>query len=225
MHKVKLEMNKKWRWNAAQFAERKWWQNYLKNKDIPGYLSWKKEYWQNLLKKCTHYFSIHSEDSILDAGCGPAGMFMLFENNKTVAFDPLIDVYETDLPHFKKNMYPYVHFVNSGLEDFTSTEKFDILFCMNAINHVHDIEKSFDHLIAYANPDAHIIVTIDAHNHSTFKHLFRLLPGDILHPHQYDLNEYQQMLIQRGCEILGTELLKHEFFFDHYLLVAKKIRR
>ena len=136
-------MNKKWRWNAAQFAERKWWQNYLKNKDIPGYLSWKKEYWQNLLKKCTHYFSIHSEDSILDAGCGPAGMFMLFENNKTVAFDPLIDVYETDLPHFKKNMYPYVHFVNAGLEDFTSTEKFDILFCMNAINHVHDIEKSF----------------------------------------------------------------------------------
>lgn len=69
-------------------------------------------------------------------------MFMLFENNKTVAFDPLIDVYETDLPHFKKNMYPYVHFVNAGLEDFTSTEKFDILFCMNAINHVHDIEKA-----------------------------------------------------------------------------------
>jgi hypothetical protein len=30
------------------------------------------------------------------------------------------------------------------------------------------------------------------------------------------------MLTQRGCELLGTELLKHEFFFDHYLLVAKK---
>ena len=56
----------------------------------------------------------------------------------------MIDVYETDLPHFKKNMYPYVHFVNAGLEDFTSTEKFDILFCMNAINHVNDIEKCYD---------------------------------------------------------------------------------
>jgi 2-polyprenyl-6-hydroxyphenyl methylase/3-demethylubiquinone-9 3-methyltransferase len=215
-------MNRKWRWNAAQFAERKWWQNYLKNKDIPAYLTWKKEYWQSLLQKSTHYFSLAATDRILDAGCGPAGMFMLFDDHPTVAFDPLIDQYEQDLPHFKKSMYPHVQFVNAGLEDFTTKEKFSVLFCMNAINHVHDIGKSFDNLIACAEKNANIVITIDAHNHSTFKHLFRLLPGDILHPHQYDLNEYQNMLTQRGCELLGTELLKHEFFFDHYLLVAKK---
>lgn len=215
-------MNRKWRWNAAQFAERKWWKNYLKNKDITEYLSWKKEYWTDLLKKCTHYFTIRPEDKILDAGCGPAGMFMLFENNQTVAFDPLIDNYEIDLPHFKKNMYPSVQFVNAGLEDFSTDKKFNVIFCMNAINHVHDIEKSFDNLLSCAAKDAHIIVTIDAHNHSTFKYLFRLLPGDILHPHQYNLNEYQKMLTQRGCNLLGTILLKHEFFFDHYMLVVKK---
>lgn len=215
-------MNRKWRWNAAQFAERKWWQNYLKNKDIPAYLAWKKEYWQSLLQKSTHYFSLAADDRILDAGCGPAGMFMLFDRPDTVAFDPLIHMYEQDLPHFKKSMYPHVQFVNAGLEDYSCTEKFNVLFCMNAINHVQDIEKSFDNLIACADLNASIIVTIDAHNHSTFKHLFRLLPGDILHPHQYDLNEYQNMLTQRGCELLGTELLKHEFFFDHYLLVARK---
>lgn len=216
-------MNKKWRWNAAQFAERKWWQQYLKNKDIPTYLAWKRNYWLDLLKKCTHYFSLKNEDLILDAGCGPAGMFMLFDNYKTVAFDPLINLYEKDLPHFKKSMYPSISFVNAGLEDFEYPTKFDVLFCMNAINHVADIEQSFENLISFANKDAHIIVTIDAHNHASFKHLFRLLPGDILHPHQYDLNEYQNMLIKRGCIILGTELLKHEFFFDHYLLVAKKL--
>ena len=222
MHKVKQQMNRKWRWNAAQFAERKWWKKYLKNKDVASYLSWKKEYWQNLLKKCTHYFSISAASKILDAGCGPAGMFMLFDQNETVAFDPLIESYENDLPHFKKSMYPSVQFVNAGLEYFSSEKKFDVIICMNAINHVDDIEKSFDNLVNCANSNAHIIVTIDAHNHSTFKYLFRLLPGDILHPHQYDLNEYQKMLLQRGCEILGTELLKHEFFFDHYLLVARK---
>ena len=216
-------MNKKWRWNAAQFAERKWWQQYLKNKDIPTYLAWKKNYWLDLLKKCTHYFSIKNEDIILDAGCGPAGMFMLFDNNKTVAFDPLINLYEQDLPHFKKSWYPSISFVNAGLEDFAYPSKFDVLFCMNAINHVADIEQSFENLISFAYKEAHIVVTIDAHNHSIFKHLFRLLPGDILHPHQYDLNEYQNMLTNRGCIILGTELLKHEFFFDHYLLVAKKV--
>ncbi len=215
-------MNKKWRWAAAQFAERKWWQNYLKGKDIATYLAWKKEYWTNLQKKCTHYFSIQASEKILDAGCGPAGMFMLFDNNETVAFDPLINQYEKDLPHFKKQMYPGVQFVNAGLEDFETPNKFDVIFCMNAINHVHDIEKSFENLISFANKNAHIVVTIDAHNHSIFKHIFRLLPGDILHPHQYDLNEYQKMLTNRGCTLLASELLKHEFFFDHYLLIARK---
>lgn len=216
-------MDRTWRWKAAQYAERKWWQNYLKHKDVPEYLRWKTAYWNDLLKKCTHYFTVRENDTVLDAGCGPAGMYMLFDKNKTVAFDPLIDTYETDLPHFEKKMYPHVEFVNAGLEDFKSENKFDLIFCMNAINHVQDIEKSFDNLVSFAGPSAHIAVTIDAHNHSFFKHLFRMLPGDILHPHQYDLNEYQNMLTRRGCEILGTELLKHEFLFDHYLLVARKI--
>lgn len=216
-------MKKNWRWQAAQFAERKWWQNYLKNKNIPEYLDWKKAYWLQLMARCTPYFSIDAGNKVLDAGCGPAGMFMLFDQQGTVAFDPLIDTYETDLPHFSKSMYPNVRFVNAGLENFESDEFFDRIFCMNAINHVQDINKSFDRLISRASAGARIVVTIDAHNHSFFKFLFRLLPGDILHPHQYDLNEYQKMLTQRGCEILGTELLKQEFFFDHYLLIARKI--
>ena len=215
-------MNKKWRWAAAQFAERKWWQNYLKGKDVPAYLTWKKAYWNDLLKNCAQYFSIAPTDKILDAGCGPAGMFMVFPQNETVAFDPLINYYEEDLPHFKKQMYPAVHFVNAGLEDFSNQDKFEVIFCMNAINHVLDIEKSFENLVSYAKKNTHIVVTIDAHNHTFFKKLFRLLPGDILHPHQYDLNEYQQMLTRRGCTLLGTELLKHEFFFDHYLINKRK---
>ncbi|MBL7765758.1 MAG: methyltransferase domain-containing protein [Chitinophagaceae bacterium] len=211
-----------WRWKSAQFAERKWWQRYLKGKDVKEYLQWKQGYWQNLLNICAHYFPIKDSDHILDAGCGPAGMFICFNRPGTTAFDPLMDNYEKDLPHFKRAMYPEVNFVNAGLEDFQSPELFDVVFCMNAINHVADIERSFDQLVKLAKPGAHIVVTIDAHNHTFFKTLFRLLPGDILHPHQYDLNEYQRMLNERGCTLVGTDLLKHEFFFDHYVLVVRK---
>jgi 2-polyprenyl-6-hydroxyphenyl methylase/3-demethylubiquinone-9 3-methyltransferase len=174
------------------------------------------------LQKCNPFFSIDEKDSILDAGCGPAGMFMIFDKNNTTAFDPLIDTYENDLPHFKKNDYPSVTFINKGLEDISIHEKFDKIFCMNAINHVHDIELSYDNLIHLAKAEAHIIVTIDAHNHSFFKKLFRLLPGDILHPHQYDLKEYEDFLTSRNCDLVQSIHLKHEFFFDHYMLIAKK---
>ena len=35
-------MSGKWRWQTAQYAERKWWQNYLKHKNVQEYLVWKK---------------------------------------------------------------------------------------------------------------------------------------------------------------------------------------
>jgi len=211
-----------WRWKTAQYAERRWWQRYLKRKDVMDYLTWKKKYWTKLTDQCRHYLTITENDTILDAGCGPSGIFMVFDKNEVTAFDPLIEEYQKDLLHFDHAMYPNVTFVKAGLEDFSAEQRFDLIFCMNAINHVHDIEKSFDRLISFASPNAFIVMTIDAHTHTIFKKIFRLLPGDILHPHQYDLNEYQQMFLQRGCSIEGTELLKHEFFFDHYMLIVRK---
>jgi 2-polyprenyl-6-hydroxyphenyl methylase/3-demethylubiquinone-9 3-methyltransferase len=147
---------------------------------------------------------------------------MAFPHHHVTAFDPLIDHYEHDLVHFKKVRYANVSFYQSDLEHFNPEQQFDVVFCMNAINHVHDIQASFNQLHAYGKPGSVLVITIDAHTHTIFKKLFRLLPGDILHPHQHDLNEYQQMLLKLGYELLGTELLKHTFLFDHYMLIAKK---
>lgn len=210
------------RWKTAQYAERKWWQFYLRNKKVANYLEWKQKYWQQLISTCGHYFSVNQSMRILDAGCGPAGIFMAFPNNQISAIDPLINAYENDLPHFKKSNYPNTEFIQTSLENFDSSKKFDLIFCINAINHVHDIQKSFDKLLSLAESGAFIVVTIDAHTHTIFKKIFRLIPGDILHPHQYDVNEYQNMLLQRGCNIEGTELLKHTFLFDYYMVVARK---
>ncbi len=212
----------KWRWKSAQFIERRWWQRYLKNRNVKDYLNWKTNFWQNLLAKCHHYFNIPTNANILDAGCGPAGIFIALPSHRVTAFDPLIDKYEKDLAHFKKSDYPTVIFFKAGLEDFQIDQPFDIIFCMNAINHVFDIAHSFDQLVRMGKSGSHLVVTIDAHNHTLIKKLFQAIPGDILHPHQYDLNEYQRMLTSRGCELIGTELLKHTFLFDHYMLIARK---
>lgn len=213
-------MANKWRWNLAQFAELKWWKNYLKDKKPEEYLSWKKDYWNDLLTHCN--ISTHSNRKVLDAGCGPSGMFMMFSEHECVAFDPLIEEYDKTLPHFSYSRYPKVQFVKAGLENFRSKKKFDLIFCMNAINHVQDIRESMRNLVFHAHPGAQIVVSIDAHNFSFFKFLFRLLPGDILHPHQYDLKEYLTMITDSGCRIQHSFCLKKEFFFDHYVVVAIK---
>jgi 2-polyprenyl-3-methyl-5-hydroxy-6-metoxy-1,4-benzoquinol methylase len=210
------------RWELAQWLELKWWKNYLRDKNKEAYLSWKKNYWRNILDKVSDTSAIDSAKTICDLGCGPAGVFIAFPENTVTCVDPLIDAYEKQTQFFKKSDYPNVTFVRSTIEEFHTNKSFDLVFCMNAINHVRDIEKGFDKLKALCADGGSVILSIDAHNLSFFKHLFRLLPGDVLHPHQYDLEEYKSFLEKRGMKILKTELLKKEFLFNHYLIVAKK---
>lgn len=215
-------MKKTFKWNIAQKAELQWWENYLRGKDVAAYHAWKKGYWKKLLDTISQSCRIDDGMQILDAGCGPAGIFMNLQNCHVDAEDPLLDQYEKNLPHFKKELYPATTFYSVPLESFTTDKKYDIVFCMNAINHVSDIRGCYDLLVSFVKPGGKIVVTIDAHNFSFLKHLFRAVPGDILHPHQYDLKEYNGFLTSRNCTILQTENLKHQLIFDHYIQVAIK---
>lgn len=215
-------MQKTLKWQVAQQAEIRWWENYLREKEVPGYLQKKKAYWKKIWESVCDNLELKTGDSVLDAGCGPAGIFMILDDFDTDAEDPLLDDYDRKLSHFKKGWYPRVNFFPVPFEKFQSEKLYDAVFCMNAINHVADLNACFDKLIQFTKPGKNIVITIDAHNHSFFKNLFRIIPGDILHPHQYDLNEYKSRLTERKCTIEKTIRLKHEFFFDHYLLIAKR---
>jgi 2-polyprenyl-6-hydroxyphenyl methylase/3-demethylubiquinone-9 3-methyltransferase len=95
-----------------------------------------------------------------------------------------------------------------------------MIFCINAINHVYDIEKGFDRLSELCSVNGTIILTVDAHNFAIFKYCARMIPIDILHPHQYDLKEYKSHLETRNFKIRHVQQLKKGFFFNHYLIVA-----
>jgi 2-polyprenyl-3-methyl-5-hydroxy-6-metoxy-1,4-benzoquinol methylase len=211
------------KWKLAQNIELRWWKNYLGDKNPAEYAVWKKNYWLKLLSKIDS-IDLTQNLTVLDCGCGPAGVFMALPNHLTIdAEDPLLAEYEKNLVHFKKADYPNVIFYNVPLEDFEPKQQYDLIFCMNAINHVSDIDFCYDKLCGMLKPNGQLVITIDAHNHSFFKNLFRTIPGDILHPHQYDLKEYNAFLTNRGMKILQTEKLKSEFFFNHYLQVARKL--
>jgi 2-polyprenyl-3-methyl-5-hydroxy-6-metoxy-1,4-benzoquinol methylase len=215
-------MKKSLRWRVAQYFEARWWNKYLAQKDVKTYLVWKKGYWQSVIDKISDSLDMQPGQYVLDAGCGPAGIFISLPAYKVTAFDPLLDTYEKNLPHFNKEMYPDVDFHTASLETFQCEQLFDVVFCMNAINHVSQLDEAFLTLYNNTKKGGKIVVSIDAHNHSFFKFIFRLQPADILHPHQYDLAEYENMLTSLNCTMLQTELIKKEFLFNHYILVAQK---
>lgn len=209
----------KLRWKVAQYIEIRWWQNYLKNKSTEDYSKWKTNYWRDFLKN----IAIIPEPgtTALDAGCGPAGIFTVLDGLQVDAIDPLLDTYAEKLPHFKKANYPYVTFQSVPLEEFRADKLYDLIFCLNAINHVNDIDIALDNLISCLKSDGQAVISIDVHNHGFFKHLFRLVPADILHPHQDDLQDYRNMFEARGLKILREVRCEKRFLFDYYAVVCE----
>ncbi len=208
----------KLRWKIAQAAEIRWWRQYLKGKSIPDYKHNKAQYWHRVLADLAPFLLPYGK--ILDAGCGPAGIFMVLPDKEVKAIDPLLDQYEY-LPHFSKTDYPWVSFENISLESFSTNQKYDTIFCLNAINHVDDIQKSLDVLFQTIKPGGQLIISTDAHKYKWLKKIFQWLPGDILHPHQYDTKDYTQMLTSRGGNIIQTITSKPGNIFDYIIFVLR----
>lgn len=167
------------RWKLAQSIEKRWWNRYLKNKNPDDYLKWKRNYWRSFLSDidCPKPSNLR----ILDAGCGPAGIFLILDQNEVIAFDPLLSKYK-DLSAFRPDDVPWVHFEETLLEEF-SAPLFDEIYCTNAINHVRDLKAGLQKLLDLLKPGGTLIVSTDCHKFGLFKFLFRLTQWDVLHPH------------------------------------------
>lgn len=207
------------RWRIAQFFEIRWWRHYLARRDKTTYLGWKRRYWCDFLQKSGIH--VPSGAEVLDAGCGPAGVFTVLDKQSVDALDSLLEGYEKHLPHFRRDDWPNVRFFNQALESFFPEKKYNFVFCLNALNHVADLPRCLDRLAALAQPGGRLAISIDAHNHVWLKRLFRLVPGDILHPHQFDVEEYRAMLRERGVLLEKTILMKKGGIFNYYLLLGR----
>jgi 2-polyprenyl-3-methyl-5-hydroxy-6-metoxy-1,4-benzoquinol methylase len=132
------------KWEIAQFFEIRWWQHYLGQQEVEDYLSRKKNYWEGILSACP--FALSPSYRILDAGCGPAGIFTILQDYQVDAIDPLIDQYEKVLPHFSRRQYPNTQFFPTTFEHFSPTATYDLVFCLNAVNHFKNITLAMEKL-------------------------------------------------------------------------------
>ncbi len=208
------------RWQVAQAAEIRWWQNYLKKKDPVEYRQWKTDYWNNLLEE--YALQPKAGESILDAGCGPAGIFMSLDTsqNQVTALDPLLDQYAEHLTVFKEDFYPDVRFVTAPLEQPLDS-KYDRIYCLNAINHVADLELCLRTLRDGLKQGGTLILSTDVHRRAWLKPIFKVLPGDILHPQQHSDDEYRELLDQLGFDLLRSDVIKYEYIFEYRMYVLE----
>jgi 2-polyprenyl-3-methyl-5-hydroxy-6-metoxy-1,4-benzoquinol methylase len=206
------------RWRVAQYLELWWWKQYLQNHAPADYLAWKRRYWRDLLERAA--IALPPGARVLDAGCGPAGIFTVLDRQCVDAVDPLVAAYARALPHFRPSDYAaHVRFHAVALEAFDGPAGgYDAVFCLNAINHVADLDRCFDRLVELTRPGGLLVVSVDAHRSRLLRRAFRAVPGDVLHPHQELLAGYADQLERRGVALETPVLLKKGRVFNYYLL-------
>ncbi|MFN8276357.1 MAG: class I SAM-dependent methyltransferase [Chitinophagales bacterium] len=208
------------KWKLAQWLELRWWRRYLGPKNKADYYHWKRNYWNALLHQIGEPWYPGPQQHIVDFGCGPAGIFIAFPKHQVTAVDPLLDAYSQQLTMFQPTDFPNVNFINSTLEDASLPRVYDVAYCMNAINHVRDMEVAMANLVRTVRKKGIVVVSIDAHRNGLFKYLFRMIPGDALHPHQCDEAEYRALLERHGIKIEKSMETERNFFFRHVVLVG-----
>ena len=210
-----------WRWRLAQFLELRWWQWYLRKKDPQQYAAWKERYWLNFLKSCVVDTPVGLH--VLDAGCGPAGIFTVLQGCEVDGVDPLLDAYTARLSVFDPGKYPWVQFKTQKIEDLDKKGAYDLIFCLNAINHVEQFDLAMDRLTAALKPGARIVLSVDGHRYKWLEKIFQWLPGDALHPVQLHRDNYHQAFNSRGISLETPRLLKRTLIFDYWVYIGRKL--
>lgn len=210
----------KWKWAIAQRLELWWWKRYLRGRAPEEYLSWKLAYWQQFIESLPLPL-LHSPARILDAGCGPAGIFMAVQQHQVTAFDPLLDRYRKNLTVFDETRFPHVRFTQGTLEEGLAGQ-WPVVFCVNAINHVRSWEQALDSLSTMVSVGGWLVLSTDVHRRKAARDLFRLIPGDMLHPQQHCKGEYITALRKRGFTVVSEEVLTPGSIFDYWRVVAQK---
>lgn len=209
-----------WRWRLAQFLELRWWQVYLRKLNWADYVEAKRLHWRKVLVALD--LRLNGDERVLEAGCGPAGIFTILQKQQVDAIDPLLMAYENNLPDFSQDQFPHVHFQPRMLEQLEKKDAYDLVFCLNAINHVSDLPLAIQCLAQSLKPTGTMVISIDVHRHHFFKFIFRLIPGDVLHPQQDSLEDYVFLLEKQGLQIEKALTLKKGWVFDYVAIKAKK---
>lgn len=215
------------KWTIAQFFEFLYWKVWATPKNKEKYLIFVRKRWNYLLSKIKTNLNLQKNDVVLDAGCGPSGIFTILEDYNVTAIDPLINKYEKHLDYFKSSKYEYVNFIKAPIEDFASKKKFKVVFCLNVINHVLDINKATSELIENTSNNGYLVITVDVHKYKIIKKIFQKIqiPFDIWHPHQYDLKEYKDIFTnKKNVKLVEKTFIKHGGpLFKRIAFVLKKI--
>jgi len=189
------------RWKIAQQGERQCWY-YIRNKvNSKKYLQSKANYWHNVLEELPEV-KITEDTKILDVGCGPSGILLAVDSGKRTGLDSLMNYYLDSFPYLHQMD---VEWINGTIEDFYPSEKFNVIFMMNSLDHVKNPQLAVESAKRLLLEGGYLIVSLNCHNYTFLKRYFIKFNKyvDTYHPFQWDKKDVLNLL--RDFEMIKIE--------------------
>lgn len=170
----------KLRWEKAQLWEKRLWASSPKDGD-----DWNL-WWAN---KFDDYSFIHRAESIIEVGCGPYARntrYVIEKRGLTPSFvtlsDPLLSDYIAENKSVCEVIKKYsAEVVSEPLENLSSENKYDIVICINVLDHVFDAGKCVETCINLLSNGGVLIIGQDLTNGEDAKMCPETM-ADIGHP-------------------------------------------
>lgn len=150
-------------WEDSQKNEEGFWKSQFAIDNTDQYH--RNGYYRSLMEGVCSYIKdfLDSQDMgdkiLLDIGSGPEGILHVLEAKEKYAIDPLMNNYEKMGYKIYDNNVTSIH---GSAEDLCGYEnKFDIIFCLNAIDHFCDIDKSISNINSSLKIDGFLILMTD----------------------------------------------------------------
>ena len=166
-------------WQQAQSEELNCWVQISHKLDSDLYIERKKAYWQRILHKAGLTAELLTDQSVIEVGAGPSGIFLLFPHKLDfVTLDPLNDEYRRLAPH----LFHQQTAIASSLETFAPKQTFDYVFAINCIDHSDDIELFVEKLAALCGVGGTAVLAVNCHQNRWSEWIWQRFQA-ILEPH------------------------------------------
>jgi len=175
--------NNKERWLIAQELEKK---GIESADDMEEWIRIRRNTWGNLANLLKDEIRIDDYTRILDIGCGPTSVFLGLRQGQKYAADPnLKSLFELH-PWIKDvEEYKDVTFIPENCEEINTDQKFDLIFTINMLDHINEVNPFIDKIDELLSPSGTIVVLVDCYADAMVSKIMNFFDVDLPHPHHF----------------------------------------
>lgn len=169
------------RWRIAQALEQ---QAYSNSEGIAECIDLRRRTWPMLLQVLKGEVDIGKSKRILDIGGGPTSIFLAVRGGERYALDPAHERFLTSYPPFRDiKEYKGVTFVSTPIEEAVFDNQFDLIFSINALDHMRDVQMAADKINELLTPGGILVVAVGCYADSVVRNIIKFFDIDLPHPH------------------------------------------